>query len=402
MDRPLPLHPLRRLLPALTLATGLCGGLAAPARAGALGDALADNPARIAATGTRLQADLRADAFSDPAAPLRLDDEDWGRHARSRHALNHAQLAVQASVGVETRGWRLRALTRSGAVATASADAVTLLGLLNRDAAPGSGTRFDLDYRLDFWRATGLGLGRSWRWAPAPGHQLEMGAGVQVLGRLELLHEVFTGTATPAGPDRMLFDGQHLRAGNRMRTDDPGRFNPFVRDGSPGGHGHAFDLGARWTFGGPWQLELAGFDLGARLKGRDMPESLRTGRFLYDGDGRLIGNADGSAAVQGQDRRGTLDLRPRARWTGRLGWQQQAWALDLLWQSHAGVRQAELAARRLLGDGGWWAGASLTTRNTALGLSAGNEWLSLGLSLSQPRPREARALGTALRLQLPL
>lgn len=398
----LPSLPPRRRLPALALATGLTVGCAAAAQAGALGDALADSPARIAATGTRLQAGLRADAFSDPAALLRLDDPDWGRHARSRHALNHAQLAVQAAAGFETQGWRLQLLSRTGGVATATADTVTLLGLLNRDEPPGSGTRFDLDYRLDFWRATGLALGRSWRWAPAPGQWLEVGAAAQLLGRLELLHEVFTGTATPAGPDRMLFDGQHLRAGNRMRTDDPGRFNPFVRDGHPGGHGHAFDLGARWSFAGQWQLEVAGFDVGARLKGRDMPESLRTGRFLYDGEGRLIGNADGSAAVQGQDRRGPLDLRPRARWIGRLGWQQQAWALDLLWQSQAGVRQAELAARRTLGCSGYWVGASLTARNPALGLSAGNHWFSAGVALSHPQPGQARALGTALRVQVPL
>ncbi|MFG6432626.1 hypothetical protein [Roseateles sp. LYH14W] len=380
----------------------LCGGLVAPAIAGTLGDALADNPARIAPAGIRLQAQASVDAFSDPAALLRLDDQDWGRHARSRHASNHAQLAGKAAVGVEAGGWRLQALTRSGGIARASADAVTLLGLLSRDEPPGSGEHFDLDYRLDFWRASGLSLGRGWRWAPAAGQLVEVGASLQVLTRIELLHETFSGTATPAGADRMLFDGQHRRAGNRMRTDDPSRFNPFVRDGNPRGHGRALDLGARWTLSERWQLELAGFDLAARLDGRDMPESLRVGRFLYDGEGRLIGNADGAAAVQGQDRRGDLRLRPQPRWLGRLGWQQQGWQVDLLAQSQAGVRQLELAGRRQLGDGGWWIGASMAARNTALGLSAGNAWFSVGLVLSHLRADQARALGAALRLNLPL
>jgi len=380
------------------LALPLCCG---PAYAGTLGDVLADNPARIAPTGLRLQAQAGVDAFSDPAAPLRLDDEDWGRHARSRHASNHAQLAAKAAVGFEAGGWRLQALTRTGGIARASADAVRLLGLLNRDEPPGSGERFDLDYRLDFWRASGLSLGRGWRWTPAAGQLVEVGASVQVLTRIELLHEVFSGTATPAGPDRMLFDGLHLRAGNRMRTDDPSRFNPFVRDGDPRGHGHALDLGARWTLSPQWQLELAGFDLAARLDGRDMPESLRVGRFLYDGEGRLIGNADGSAAVQGQDSRGDMRLRPAARWVGRVGWQQPGWQLDLLAQSQAGVRQFELAGRRQLGDGGWWAGASVTARNPALGLSVGNEGFSVGLALGHPRPAQARALGASVRVNVP-
>ena len=394
--------PRPRRLSRLLLALPLCAALAAPAEAGTLSDTLADNPARIAPTGTRVQADARVDAFSDPAALLRLDDKDWGRHASSRHALNHAQLAMRASAGVEARGWRLSALTRTGGIATASADTVMLLGLLNRGEAPGSGTSFDLDYRLNYWRADGLSVGRSWHWTPAPGQRLELGASLQYLGRIEMLREVFTGTATPAGPDRMLFNGQHLRAGNRMRTDDPSRFNPFVRDGNPGGHGRAVDLGARWTLSERWQLELAGFDLAARLDGRDMPESLRVGRFLYDAQGRLIGNADGSAAVQGQDRRAELSMHPRARWLGRLGWQQHAWQLDLLWQSHAGVREIELAGRRNLGDSGCWIGASATARNAALGLSAGNAWFSAGLTLSHPRAGAARTLGAALRLNLPL
>jgi hypothetical protein len=401
MDANLLLRRLRRLSRPL-LALPLCAGLAAPAAAGTLGDALADNPARIAPTGTRLQADARVDAFSDPAALLRLDDPDWGRHARSRHALNHAQLGMEASAGFEAGGWRLKALTRSGGVATASADTVTLLGLLNRHEAPGSGTSFDLDYRLNFWRADGLSLGRGWHWTPSPGQRLEVGASLQVLGRIELLQEVFTGTATPAGPDRMLFNGQHLRAGNRMRTDDPSRFNPFVREGNPGGHGRAVDLGARWTLSERWQLELAGFDLAARLDGHDMPASVRVGRFLYDGQGRLIGNADGSAAVQGQDSRGDMRIRPQARWLGRLGWQQQAWQADLLWQSHAGVREVELAGRRTLADSGYWIGASATARHAALGLSAGNDWCSVGVTLSNPRVGSARTLGAALRLNVPL
>jgi hypothetical protein len=380
----------------------LCGGLVAPAMAGTLGAALADNPARIAAAGIRLQAQAGVDAFSDPAALQRLGDDDWGRHARSRHASNHAQLAAKAAVGFEAGGWRLQALTRTGGAARASADAVRLLGLLSRAEAPGSGERFDLDYRLDYWRASGLSLGRSWRWAPAAGQLVEFGASLQALTRIELLHEVFSGTAAPAGADRMLFDGLHLRSGNRMRTDDPSRFNPFVRDGNPGGHGRALDLGARWTLSERWQLELAGFDLAARLDGRDMPESLRVGRFLYDGEGRLIGSADGAAAVQGQDRRADMHLRPQARWLGRLGWQHGPWQLDLLGQSHAGVRQLELAGRRQLGDGGYWMGASVAARNAALGLSAGNAWFSIGLVLSHPRASEARALGAALRLDLPL
>lgn len=385
--------------PRWLLALPLCCSLA---HAGTLGDALADNPALIAPTGIRLQAQAGADAFSDPAALLRLDDDDWGRHARSRHASNHAQLAAKAAVGFEAGGWRLQALTRTGGIARASADAVRLLGLLNRDEPPGSGERFSLDYRLDFWRASGLSLGRGWRWTPAAGQLIEVGASVQVLTRIELLHEVFSGTATPAGPDRMLFDGLHLRAGNRMRTDDPSRFNPFVRNGDPRGHGHALDLGARWTLSPQWQLELAGFDLAARLDGRDMPESLRVGRFLYDGEGRLIGNADGSAAVQGQDSRGDMRLRPAARWVGRVGWQQPGWRLDLLAQSQAGVRQIELAGRRQLGDGGWWAGASVTARNPALGLSVGNDWFSVGLALGHLRPAQARALGAAVRVDVPL
>lgn len=380
----------------------LCGGLVAPAIAGTLGDALADNPARITAAGIRLQAQAGVDAFSDPVALLRLDDKDWGRHAHSRHGRNHAQLAARAAAGVEAGGWRLQALTRGSGVARASADAVNLLGLLGRDEPPGSGERFDLDYRLDFWRASGLSLGRGWRWAPAAGQLVEFGASLQVLTRIELLHEAFSGTATPAGGDRMLFDGLRLRAGNRMRTDDPSRFNPFVRGGDPRGHGRALDLGARWTLSERWQLELAGFDLAARLDGRDMPESLRVGRFFYDGEGRLIGNADGSAAVQGRDRRADMRLRPPPRWLGRLGWQRHGWQVDLLAQMQAGVRQLELAGRRQLGDDGWWIGASVAPRNTALGLSAGNGWLSVGLVLSHPRVDEARALGAALRLNLPL
>ncbi len=380
----------------------LAAALAVPAAAGTLADVLADNPARIAPAGIRLQAQAGVDAFSDPAALLRLDDDDWGRDARSRHGSNHAQLAARAAVGVEAGGWRLQALTRSGGVAQASADAVRLLSLLNRGEPPGSGERFGLDYRLDFWRASGLAIGRGWRWTPAAGQQLDVGVSLQYLARLELLREAFSGTATPAGTDRMLFDGQHLRAGNRMRTDDPSRFNPFVRDGRPGGHGRALDLGARWTLSPHWQLELAGFDLAARLDGRDMPESLRVGRFLYDGEGRLIGNADGAAAVQGQDRRTDLRLRPAARWVGRLGWQQAAWQLELLCQSQAGVRQVELGGRRQLGDGGYWVGASMTARNPALGLSAGNDWFSVGLVVSNPRTADARALGAVVRVNVPL
>jgi hypothetical protein len=162
------------------------------------------------------------------------------------------------------------------------------------------------------------------------------------------------------------------------------------------------DLGARWTLSERWQLELAGFDLAARLDGHDMPASVRVGRFLYDGQGRLIGHADGSAAVQGQDSRGDMRIRPQARWLGRLGWQQQAWQVDLLWQSHAGVREVELAGRRTLADSGYWIGASATARNTALGLSAGNDWCSVGVTLSNPRVGSARTLGAALRLNLPL
>lgn len=377
-------------------------GFAAQASAGPLGDARDASPAHIAPTGTRLQALASVDAFSDPAALLRLGDDDWGRHARSRHAVNHAQLFSQAAVGVEFAGWQLQALTRSGGIARASADAVRLLALLNRGEPPGSGERFDLDYRLDYWRANGLALGRSWRWAPAAGQLLELGASAQLLTGIELLQETFRGTATPAGVDRMLFDGLHLRAGNRMRTDDPSRFNPYVRDGHPGGQGQSLQVGARWTLSSQWQLELAGFDLAARLDGHDMPESVRTGRFLYDGSGRLIGNADGAAAVQGDDRRTDLRLRPAARWVGRLGWQRQGWQVDLLGQSQAGVPQVELAARHALGDSGCWVGASVTARNPALGLSAGNEWLSVSVATSNPRTAEARALGATVRVNLPL
>ncbi|HEU6454435.1 MAG TPA: hypothetical protein VN201_03110 [Roseateles sp.] len=374
------------------------------ALAGPVSETLADSPARIGAAGAglRLVANAQVDAFSDPAALLRLDDDDWGIHARSRHALNHAALASQASAGVESDQWRLVALSRSGGVATATPDAVRLLGLLDRKAAPGSGERFVLDYRLDYWQARGLSLGRSWRWLPVEGQRIELGAAVQYLAGIELLHQVFNGTATPAGPDRMVFDGQNLVAGNRMNTDDPSRFNPFVKSGHPAGHGHSLNLGLRWTLSDHWQLELAGFDIAARLNGTDMPESLRVGKFLYDGEGRLIGNADGTAAIQGLDRRSRLTLRPRTRWVGRAGWQDRLWGFDLLAQTQAGVRRLEMAARRNVGESGYWIGASVTTRNTGFGLTAGNQWFSVGLSTSHLRIGDARAISAATRISWPL
>ncbi len=372
------------------------------ASAGAVGDDLADSPSRIGGSGTRLVASATVNAFSDPAALLRLDDDDWGSHARSRGALNHAAMIATAAVGVESAGWRVLALTRTGGVATATPDAVTLLGLLSRNEAPVSSKSFALDYRLDYWRADGLSLARSWQFRPADGQTVEVGAAVQYLTRIKLLHQVFSGTASPAGADRMLFDGQNLKAGNLLRTDDPSKFNPFVRDGHPGGHGQALDVGARWAPSDHWQLEVAGFDIAARLKGKDMPESQRLGKFLYDGQGRLIGNADGSAAVQGLDRRIDLTVRPRTRWIARVGWQGGSWGFDVLGESQAGVHQLEVAARRTLGNEGYWIGASATARNPSLGLSVGNQWLSVGLATSRPKLGDARSLGASARISVPI
>src|SRR5262249_23106722 len=100
------------------------------------------------------------------------------------------------------------------------------------------------------------------------------------------------------------------------------------------------------------------------------------------------------------DSRGDMTLRPRPRWTARLGWSERAWQLDLLAQSHAGVQQLELAARRGL-ESGWWLRASLAARTPAPALAAGNDWFSLALASGNARPGEARALSAAVRLSLP-
>jgi hypothetical protein len=365
-----------------------------------LTDTLADSPARFV-SDTRLLANAQVQGFSDPVPLLRLEGDDWGQHVRVRGARDHAQLQAKLDVGFEMRGWHLSAIARQGGDANASADAVRLAGAINRDEDPALDAAYALDYQMNYWRGQGLRFGGAWQWDLAAGGHLRLGMAAYYLNRVDLLQQELQGQAVPTGANTMLFQGHQLRAGSLMKTSNPARFNPYVRDGSPAGHGHGLDLGANWQISPQWQAELAAFDLASKLSGSDMPRSVRDGRILYDTEGNLIGNADGSAALQGLDSRGDMVMRPQARWLARIAWQQGEWQTDLLLQHHAGVSQMELAGRRSF-ESGWWLRATAAPRTRSLGLGGGNEWASLSISSSALRARDAHALSIGLRLSWPL
>ncbi|SFZ79035.1 hypothetical protein [Chitinimonas taiwanensis] len=361
---------------------------------------LLDNPAAFD-PAARLYTGIDMRGFSDPLPLASLSDDDWGRQLRSQRGRERAQLDGRAQLAGEERGWHLSVFARRDGVAQASADTVRLARQIEQGQGFAAGQRYALDYRMDYWTSRGLRLGKALNFSLGEAGQLDLGLAAQYFKQVDIKIERFIGTAYSNASQQLQFSGVRETAGSLMRTDNPARFNPYMRDGKPSGRGYALDLGLRWQGRSGWGVELAGFDLAAKLKGRDMPRSYQQGSFLYDSDGDLIGNADGSPAVQGRDSRGELTLRPKASWQGELSWQQAAWQAGLGWQYRDQLHQARLSGRYKL-DESVWLGLAFTPRTKLVELSAGGPWLSVYLGSSALDSTEAHALAAGLRFTLPL
>ncbi|PHV09756.1 hypothetical protein [Chitinimonas sp. BJB300] len=360
---------------------------------------LQDNPAGFDPQAS-LQFGLDVQAFSDPIPLLRLNDDDWGRRLKGRHQREHAFLDGWAIAGAEEQGWHMSVLARRYGVAHANQDTVLLAQQIEQRLPFNAGQRYALDYGMDYWTGRGFRLGKSFSFPIAKFGQLDAGLAVQYLKSVDFKTENFVGVAQANANQQLEFTGRRETAGSLMNTSDLTRFNRFVAAGNPSGYGYALDIGLRWRGANGWQAELAGFDLAARIKGRDIPRSYQSGSFLYSKDGDLIGNADGSPAVLGRDSRGDLALRPKANWLADLRWRGTQWQGGLAWRYVDGLSLPRLHGEYLLMSENWL-GLAYTPRTGLVECSLSNPWLALSLASSNASVNQARALAMGFRLTLP-
>ncbi|MGQ5524405.1 hypothetical protein ACUHMQ_14255 [Chitinimonas sp. PSY-7] len=348
-----------------------------------------------------LQFGLDVQAFSDPLPLLSLNDDDWGLKLKSRNQREHAFLDGWAFAGGEEQGWHVTALARRYGVAHANRDTVLLAQQIEQRLPFDPNQRYELDYGVDYWTGRGFRVGKAFNFPIAKLGQLDVGLAVQYLKSVDIKTESFVGTAQSNANQQLQFTGRREAAGSLMNTSDPTRFNPFFAAGDPSGYGYALDVGLRWRGDNGLQAELAGFDIAARIRGKDMPRSYQSGSFLYTKDGDFIGNADGSPAVLGRDSRGNVVLRPKSNWLADVRWRREQWQGGLAWRNTDGLSLPKVHGEYQFMPTNWL-GLAYTPRTGLVECSISNSWVSFLLASSNANVDKARALGMGLRLTLPL
>lgn len=270
------------------------------------------NPAEIATVATS-RLDFELYGANDPIDVMKAS-KNWSDHVHCCQGNNFALFQTRLELAGDANGWRFGVFHRRDALAQGNDDVIRLAPLLDRGDALTPGTTYDVDYRMEYFAANGVRLGKAMAFDAGRFGKVRSGVALSYLRGTRLRLERGAGHAEVATADKLSFYGIRERLDSRLNTGDPSQFNPYVREGNPKGDGFATDLGVSWELPQGARVSAVVADLGARIRWRDIPQTVTTGAVTYDNNGKLVGADSGAASLVEQDSRVAVTQRLKEKW----------------------------------------------------------------------------------------
>ncbi|MEW9900555.1 hypothetical protein ABWL39_18205 [Chitinivorax sp. PXF-14] len=351
------------------------------------------NPAEIATVATS-RLDFELYGANDPIDVMKAS-KSWSDHVRCCQGNNFALFQTKLELAGDAKGWRLGVFHRRDALAQGNDDVIRLAPLLDRGDVLTPGSTYDVDYRMEYFAANGVRLGRAMAFDAGGLGKFRSGVALSYLRGTRVRLEHGAGHADVATADKLSFYGIRERLDSGLNTGDPNQFNPYVREGNPSGDGFSTDVGISWELPQGVKINAVVSDLGARIRWRDIPQTVTAGAVTYDNNGKLVGAENGAASLVEQDSRVAVTQRLKEKW---------------LVNASAPFGAYRALAELSYIDGLWIpqiGGAYVVNERTTVGLSYDTRfkawqmqmsWLGLGLSLyaSDLNLARASALGLAV------
>ncbi len=350
------------------------------------------NPAAIP---DALTAGVAIQAFAgNDALPLKELDGEWAQYPRTLHGKAEAVGSARADLTVSHHDWQVGLFSRAEAWASANRDALDLVYQDKNDIKPEAGRRYQADYRLETFTASGLQLGKQLALINSDHFKLRAGAAASLLQGHQMREDSVQGDANALSDQQYRINAQRTLRYTGLNTRNG--FNSFLGDASPEAQGYALDLALAWQWQDNWQGRIVVNDALGQLKWKDLPTSKLEGDTNVD----LDANGNREPIISGQDSRTNYTQKLHSKTELAASYQQESWGYEASVTRYRNITLPQLVIRYQLSES-WQLRANYETRFASAGLELRHRYFQIGLQSDGRSLASSRTFGLSAGIYLP-